>query len=44
MEVGLGQYRDVHRDGAVVVVDPADEEDSSEDDESETEELWTYGI
>ena len=32
--VGLGQHGDVHRDGAVVIVDSADEEDAAEDDES----------
>ena len=34
MAVGLGQHGDVHRDGAVVIVDPADEEDATEDHKS----------
>ena len=42
MGVGLGQDGDVHRDGAVVVVDPADEEDPAEHDESETDRVSLY--
>ena len=39
MEVGLWQHSDVHRDGAVVIVNSADEEDAAEDDESERGDL-----
>ena len=35
--VGLGKDGDVHRDGAVVIVDTADEEHPAEHHESETD-------